>query len=202
MAETKYQEKLWLKSYEKGVPEFVKYEEICMPDILDRTAKQFPDKPALLFQGTTRDLRAVQGDGGPLCRLSGRFRGQEGGCRGDPAAQRDPLRGRLLRDPENRGDRCDEQSPLLGSGAGAPVQRFRREGPDHAGCPGQTNDRAPTQDEDQADRLYLHRRLPARRQAHPWENAEEIPVCRGEPRRRMSTPGRNASPNTPRIRRP
>jgi long-chain acyl-CoA synthetase len=52
MAETKYQEKLWLKSYEKGVPEFVKYEEICMPDILDRTAKQFPEKPALLFQGT------------------------------------------------------------------------------------------------------------------------------------------------------
>ena len=53
MAETKYQEKLWLKSYEKGVPEFVKYEEICMPDILDRTAKQFPEKPALLFQGTS-----------------------------------------------------------------------------------------------------------------------------------------------------
>ena len=53
MAETKYQEKLWLKSYEKGVPEFIKYEEICMPDILDRSAKQFPEKPALLFQGTS-----------------------------------------------------------------------------------------------------------------------------------------------------
>ena len=53
MAETKYQEKLWLKSYEKGVPEFIKYEEICMPDILDRMAKQLPDKPALLFQGTS-----------------------------------------------------------------------------------------------------------------------------------------------------
>jgi long-chain acyl-CoA synthetase len=53
MAETKYQEKLWLKSYEKGVPEFIKYEEICMPDILDRSAKQFAGKPALLFQGTT-----------------------------------------------------------------------------------------------------------------------------------------------------
>jgi long-chain acyl-CoA synthetase len=53
MAETKYQEKLWLKSYEKGVPEFIKYEEICMPDILDRSAKQFADKPALLFQGTS-----------------------------------------------------------------------------------------------------------------------------------------------------
>jgi len=53
MAETKYQEKLWLKSFEKGVPEFIKYEEICMPDVLDRSAKQFADKPALLFQGTS-----------------------------------------------------------------------------------------------------------------------------------------------------
>lgn len=53
MAETKYQEKLWLKSYEKGVPEFVKYEEICMPEILERSANKFPDKPALLFQGTS-----------------------------------------------------------------------------------------------------------------------------------------------------
>jgi long-chain acyl-CoA synthetase len=45
-------EKPWLKSYEKGVPELLKYEEICLPDILDRTAKQFPDKTALIFQGT------------------------------------------------------------------------------------------------------------------------------------------------------
>ena len=57
MAETKYQEKPWLKSYEKGVPEFIKYEEICMPDILDRTAGQFADKPALLFQGTSVSFR-------------------------------------------------------------------------------------------------------------------------------------------------
>ena len=53
MAETRYLEKPWLKSYEEGVPEFIDYEEICLPDILDRTAKQFPDKPALIFQGTT-----------------------------------------------------------------------------------------------------------------------------------------------------
>ncbi len=52
MAETKYQDKIWLKSYEKGVPEFINYEEVCMPDILDRTAKEFADKPALMFQGT------------------------------------------------------------------------------------------------------------------------------------------------------
>lgn len=60
MAETRYQEKLWLKSYEKGVPEFVKYEEICMPEILERSAKKFPDKPALLFQGTTITFRQLK----------------------------------------------------------------------------------------------------------------------------------------------
>jgi long-chain acyl-CoA synthetase len=53
MAETRYLEKPWLKSYEKGVPETIDYEEVCMPDFLERTAAEFPDKPALIFQGTT-----------------------------------------------------------------------------------------------------------------------------------------------------
>jgi len=60
MAETRYMEKPWLKSYEKGVPEFLKYEEICMPDILDRTAKQFPDKTALIFQGFTQNFKELK----------------------------------------------------------------------------------------------------------------------------------------------
>ncbi len=46
-----YQDKPWLKSYQKGVPEYIKYEEICMPDILERTAVQFPKNAALIFQG-------------------------------------------------------------------------------------------------------------------------------------------------------
>ena len=37
----------------RAYPEFIQYEEICMPDILDRSAKNFADKPAVLFQGTT-----------------------------------------------------------------------------------------------------------------------------------------------------
>ena len=43
--------KAWLKSYEAGVPEFVNYEEICLPDVLERTAKKFPVNTALIFQG-------------------------------------------------------------------------------------------------------------------------------------------------------
>jgi long-chain acyl-CoA synthetase len=47
----RYQDKPWLKFYEKGVPETISYEEVCMPDLLDRTAKEFPDNTALVFQG-------------------------------------------------------------------------------------------------------------------------------------------------------
>ncbi|MBE9547304.1 MAG: long-chain fatty acid--CoA ligase [Proteobacteria bacterium] len=49
--EIKYQDKPWLKFYEEGVPECVEYEEICLPDILDRVADRFSDKMALTFQG-------------------------------------------------------------------------------------------------------------------------------------------------------
>ncbi|HYA15797.1 MAG TPA: AMP-binding protein, partial [Syntrophales bacterium] len=49
--EIKYIDKPWLKSYEKGVPATINYKEICMPEILDRTAKEFPDRTAIIFQG-------------------------------------------------------------------------------------------------------------------------------------------------------
>jgi len=55
----KYENRPWLSSYEKGVPESISYEEICLPDILGRTAGKFPDKMALLFEGykvTYREL--------------------------------------------------------------------------------------------------------------------------------------------------
>ena len=55
-----YQNKPWLKSYEKGVPETIRYEEISMPDILDRTAKQFPDRAALIFQGYRLDFKQLK----------------------------------------------------------------------------------------------------------------------------------------------
>ncbi len=55
-----YYKKPWLKSYETGVPERIEYEEITMPDILDRSAKQFPDRPALVFQGYTMTYRQLK----------------------------------------------------------------------------------------------------------------------------------------------
>jgi long-chain acyl-CoA synthetase len=46
-----YLAKPWLAHYEAGVPEHVKYENICLPECLKRSAKAFPDKMALTFQG-------------------------------------------------------------------------------------------------------------------------------------------------------
>lgn len=58
--EVSYASKPWLKSYDKGVPEKIQYEQICMPDILDRVAAQYPDRMALNFQGYTMSYKALK----------------------------------------------------------------------------------------------------------------------------------------------
>lgn len=58
--ESVYLKKPWLKSYEEGVPESINYEEICLPDILDRTARMFPENDALIFQGTRVTFRELK----------------------------------------------------------------------------------------------------------------------------------------------
>ena len=46
-----YRDKPWLTNYEAGVPEHVDYENVCLPACLKRSAKEFPNKMALTFQG-------------------------------------------------------------------------------------------------------------------------------------------------------
>jgi long-chain acyl-CoA synthetase len=46
-------EKVWLKSYAKGVPAEVSFEKVTLAEALARSAVRFPDNPALFFQGTT-----------------------------------------------------------------------------------------------------------------------------------------------------
>jgi len=55
----KYEDNPWLTSYEKGVPEKIEYQEICLPKILERSAGRFPDKMALLFQGYKVSFREL-----------------------------------------------------------------------------------------------------------------------------------------------
>lgn len=55
-----YDEKPWLKKYEADVNATVDYETECLPAFLDRSAAEFPDQMALLFQGYKVSYRQLQ----------------------------------------------------------------------------------------------------------------------------------------------
>jgi long-chain acyl-CoA synthetase len=59
-ADSPYLKKPWLKHYEQGVPESIRYEEICLPEILERTVRHFPDRTALVFEGYRLSFRRMQ----------------------------------------------------------------------------------------------------------------------------------------------
>ena len=52
-------DKIWLKSYAKAVPHEIKFEKLPLPNALARTAQQFPDNPALLFQNRTVSFKEL-----------------------------------------------------------------------------------------------------------------------------------------------
>ncbi|MDP4857234.1 MAG: long-chain fatty acid--CoA ligase [Desulfobacterales bacterium] len=59
-SESAGRDKPWLANYEKGVPEFVEYEDVCLPAFLDRSAERFPDRSALNFQGYRIQFRQLK----------------------------------------------------------------------------------------------------------------------------------------------
>jgi len=58
--EVSYASKPWLKSYDKGVSAKINYEEICMPDILERSAAKNANSMALNFQGFTVSYKTLK----------------------------------------------------------------------------------------------------------------------------------------------
>jgi long-chain acyl-CoA synthetase len=44
-------ERIWHKNYPEGVPAQINFERICMPEVLTRTARRFPDATALIYMG-------------------------------------------------------------------------------------------------------------------------------------------------------
>jgi long-chain acyl-CoA synthetase len=52
-------DKIWLKSYSGAVPHEIEFEKISLAEALSRTAKRFPDNPALLFQNKTVTFREL-----------------------------------------------------------------------------------------------------------------------------------------------
>ena len=49
----------WLASYDDTVPHHIDYEDICLPDVLTRTAARFPDRVALVYEGTSLTYREL-----------------------------------------------------------------------------------------------------------------------------------------------
>ena len=55
-----YADTPWTDHYEKDVPQHIDYEEACLPEFLERSARDFPDNMALLFQGYRMSYRELQ----------------------------------------------------------------------------------------------------------------------------------------------
>jgi long-chain acyl-CoA synthetase len=55
-----YDKKPWLKSYAPFASESIEYEEICLPEILERTAGRYPETDALIFQGYAVKYRELK----------------------------------------------------------------------------------------------------------------------------------------------
>ena len=51
METTAYNKKPWLSQYESGVPHEIPFEKYLVSDFLERSAKRFPDRSALNFEG-------------------------------------------------------------------------------------------------------------------------------------------------------
>ncbi len=55
-----YADKLWLNHYDQGVPKSITYENVCLPEYLERSAKEFPNNTALSFQGFHLSYRQLK----------------------------------------------------------------------------------------------------------------------------------------------
>ena len=58
--DVKYADTPWTNHYEEHVPQHIDYEEACLPEFLERSARDFPDNMALLFQGYRVSYRELQ----------------------------------------------------------------------------------------------------------------------------------------------
>lgn len=54
-----YAKKIWLNSYEQGVKDSLDFNDILVPQYLGESTKNFPDNPALIFQGFTLSFKEL-----------------------------------------------------------------------------------------------------------------------------------------------
>ncbi len=54
-----YEKKIWLNSYEKGIKNSVDFQDTFVTQYLEESVKNFPDSPALIFQGYTMTFKEL-----------------------------------------------------------------------------------------------------------------------------------------------
>ena len=57
--ENDYAKKIWLDSYEQGVKSSIDFEDILIPQYLEESTQNFPNYPALIFQGFTLTFKEL-----------------------------------------------------------------------------------------------------------------------------------------------
>ncbi len=57
--ENDYAKKIWLDSYEQGVKSSIDFKDILIPQYLEESSQNFPDNPALIFQGFTLSFKEL-----------------------------------------------------------------------------------------------------------------------------------------------
>jgi long-chain acyl-CoA synthetase len=66
-----YAKKIWTESYAQGVPRHIEYQDILIPQYLEQSAINFPDNPALIFQGYAMTYAHLNET---VCRFAGALR--------------------------------------------------------------------------------------------------------------------------------
>ena len=117
-----YMDKPWLKHYEKGIPETIQFEETCIPAFLERSAKEFPDHTALLFQGFKVTFRELNDMVNRFSACLSGFGIQKGDSVAILLPNVIPCVVSLLCHIENRRHCRHEQPAVFGPGTAAPVQ--------------------------------------------------------------------------------
>ncbi|WP_457553399.1 long-chain-fatty-acid--CoA ligase [Desulfobacula sp.] len=54
-----YEKKIWLSAYEQGVKTSIDFKDVLIPQYLEESTKNFPDNPALIFQGFTLSFKEL-----------------------------------------------------------------------------------------------------------------------------------------------
>ena len=101
-------EKLWLKSYAKGIPPTINYEKTPMPQALSRTAAEFPDKTALVFIDSKISYRQLNDMANRFANALIAHGGKTGGQSRHAHAQYAAAGCRHVRRLESRGGGGDE----------------------------------------------------------------------------------------------